>query len=92
MEKIICKQLTTFSLHNGIIPHNQHGFLANRSMVTCLLTSLNQWTSYLDANDPIDVLYLDFEKAFNRVLHMRLLTKLEHLGIRGNPLKWIIPV
>ena len=46
-------------------------------------------TSYLDDNDPIDLLYLDFEKGFDRVFHMRLLTKLEHLGSRGNLLKWI---
>jgi hypothetical protein len=36
-----------------------------------------------------NVLYLDFEKAFDRVPHQRLLIKLSHFGIRGHLLKWI---
>jgi hypothetical protein len=38
---------------------------------------------------PIDVVYLDFEKAFDKVSHSLLLVKLEHNGIRGSLLKWI---
>jgi ribonuclease P/MRP protein subunit RPP40 len=38
---------------------------------------------------PIDVVYLDFEKAFDKVSHSLLLVKLQHNGIRGSLLKWI---
>ena len=89
MEKIICKQLLSSSLSSGTLPQTQHGFLPNRSVITCLLSCLNTWTSHIDRSDPVDVVYLDFEKAFDRVPHRRLLSKLDHLGIRGKLLNWI---
>jgi len=36
----------------------------------------------------VDTVYLDFEKAFDRVPHKRLLKKLESIGIDGNLLSW----
>ena len=81
MEKIIYKQLLSFSLRAGIIPNIQHGFLPHRSVITCLLCCLNTWTLHVDAADSVDVVYLDFKNPFDRVLHIRLLGKLDHLGI-----------
>ena len=43
----------------------------------------------LDAGIGIDVIYLDYKKAFDTVPHKRLLTKLQALGIDGSLLKWI---
>ena len=45
----------------------QHGFTRERSCLTNLLTSLNDWTSSLDGSIGTDVIYLDFHKAFNTV-------------------------
>ena len=89
MERIVAKELTAFLMSNNIIPENQHGFLSGRSTVSNLLQCINKWTQDHDDNKPTDVVYLDFEKAFDRVPFQRLLTKLEHHGIRGNLLKWI---
>ena len=38
---------------------------------------------------PVNVLFLDFAKAFDKVPHRRLLQKLESYGIEGNVLNWI---
>ena len=46
--------------------------------------------SSLDAGKRADVAILDFSKAFDTVPHRRLLAKLNHLGIRGDILSWII--
>ena len=42
------------------------------------------------ANDlPVDVIYLDLAKAFDKVPHRRLLEKLKAHGIEGQVLSWI---
>ena len=43
----------------------------------------------LDEGAGIDVVYLDFRKAFDSVPHQRLLKKAYAYGIQGNLLKWI---
>ena len=37
----------------------------------------------MDRREPIDVIYLDFQKAFDRVSHYRLLMKVKVHGIEG---------
>ncbi len=37
----------------------------------------------------VDIIYLDFQKAFDKVPHMRLLTKLKAHGVTGHIHKWI---
>jgi hypothetical protein len=38
----------------------------------------------------VDVIYLDFIKAFDRVAHARLVTKLKGIGINGSLLSWYV--
>ena len=37
----------------------------------------------------MDVVYLDFQKAFDKVPHLRLLNKIKAYGITGDVLRWI---
>ena len=89
-ESIVWNHIIPFLLANQCIGKYQHGALPNRSTVTSLLESLNSWTkSFDDALGPgVDVLYVDFAKAFDTVPLKRLLVKLECVGIRGKLLKW----
>lgn len=89
LEKVVCEQLLHFALTHHIVPREQHGFVPGRSTMTNLLYCLNDWTRSLDQGIPVDVLYLDFSKAFDRVPHRRLLSKLQHLGIGDALLSWI---
>ena len=43
----------------------------------------------MDLGYPIDVIYLDFQKAFDKVPHQRLLLKIKAMGIDGDLYKWI---
>ena len=65
-----------YLIANGLLSKEQHGFIAGRSCVTQLLTALESWAALLQDGIPIDVVYLDFSKAFNSVPHQRLLVKL----------------
>ena len=54
-----------------------------------LLEFLEDVTTALDRGEDVDVIYLDFCKAFDKVSHKRLLKKLWRYGIRGNLYAWI---
>jgi len=51
---------------------------------------LEEVTNYFDSGYPVDVIYLDFHKAFDKFLHGRLVSKLEAHGIGGEILKWVV--
>jgi len=85
---------------NNILIENQHGFRANHSCVTQLLTlTENMYISYaLNHKKQITIVLLDFAKAFDTVphhtkvsyqLHKQLLIKLQNYGIRNNTYNWI---
>ncbi len=67
----------------------QHGFRQGRSCVTQLLEIVEIWKKMLEEGADIDVVYLDFRKAFDSVPHQRLLKKVRAHGIGGNLLQWI---
>jgi hypothetical protein len=89
MEKIITKELVEHLKNNELINNSQHGFLKNKSCLTNLLEFAEKISEYLDAGTPVDVIYLDFKKAFDKVPHERLIIKLGEHGIGGSVLEWI---
>ena len=77
-------------LKHDILCDNQHGFTARRSIETQLITTLQGITSKLrSGKDQIDVIRLDFLKAFDKVPHQRLLHKSDFYGVRDDTLRWI---
>ena len=50
---------------------------------------LKEVTNYVDSKYPVNIIYLDFQKAFDKVPHKRLLHKLAAHGIRGELFLWI---
>ena len=74
---------------NDLFSPSQHGGLRKRGIVSQLLEALENWNDNLDHGVQTDVLYFDFEKAFDRIPHQGLLKQLNSYGIRGNLLKWI---
>ena len=43
----------------------------------------------MDDGSPVDVNYLDFQKAFDKVPHQRLIRKLKSHGIGNSIINWI---
>ena len=89
LEAVVRDRIMEYMSDRGLISDAQHGFRPRRSCATQLLASLEAWTQRIEEGDPVDVSYLDFQKAFDTVPHLRLLQKLHDLGIRGPILTWV---
>ena len=89
MEKLIKGRITEHLNANSLINDSQHGFTAGRSCLTNRLTFLESLTSHFDQGLPVDVLYLDFSKAFDMVPHQRLISKLRAHGIGPELSRWL---
>ncbi len=66
----------------------QFGFMKNKSCVTQLLSAFSIIYEAVDNKKQVDMVYLDFKKAFNSVSHNELLYKLWRMGITGNLWCW----
>ena len=73
----------------GLVNECQHGFLIGKSCVTNLIEALDYIGSVLDKGGQIDTIYLDMSKAFDKVDHGLLITKLRGMGISGSFLQWL---
>ena len=49
----------------------------------------DKWTEYLEGGGQIDTIYSDFEKAFDKVPHRRLISKLYSYGLHDSIINWI---
>ena len=86
---IIKDKVTQHLYDNCLINSSQHGFMRKRSCLTNLFEFFERVTKELDAGNDMDIVYLDFAKAFDKVCHTKLLNKLKSYGIQGDILKWI---
>ena len=89
LEKIIKSELMKHLSNNKLISNKQHGFVHKKACVTNLLETMDFLTANIEDNRPVDLILLDFAKAFDKVPHNRLAHKLEKYGITGNLLNWI---
>ena len=89
MESIIRDHIVEHLDKHNLIKNSQHGFRRNRSCLTNLLEFFHGIIENYDTHKSVDIIYLDFQKAFDTVPHIRLLEKLRAHGIRGNVLNWI---
>ena len=83
LERIIRNEIVNHMTENNLFTTCQHGFIAGKSCTTQLLEYMEDITQALDNGNGVDIIYLDFQKAFDKVPHKRLLKKLHAYGIRG---------
>ena len=88
-EGVIRDHIMNHLYENSLLNPCQHGFVRGRSCITQLLECLDDWTEMLDSGGSIDVIYMDYAKAFDKVAHVRLLKKLEGYGVSEQVTKWI---
>ena len=89
LERVVREQMLTYLFDHDILPRNQHGFLSKKSTVTNLLECLDEWSTNFDNKLQSDVIYLDYSKCFDTVVHDKLLYKLRRYGFCGSAFKWL---
>ena len=77
MESIIHKHITEYCDKKKILTHEQHGFRSKHSTTSNLLELINELTSLMDIGHSVNVITVNFAKAFDSISHNKLLYKLE---------------
>ncbi len=94
---VLCKTLEHIIAHNimahldgnSILSDRQHGFRSKRSCETQLIEFIHELHSNLEKNTSVDIVVMDFAKAFDKVAHEKLLYKLDYYGVQGRTLAWV---
>ena len=88
-ERIVVRALTAYLNSANLFNCNQHGFRSGRSCLSQLLEHHQEVLSAIESKAAVDVVYLDFAKAFDRVDYSILLGKLKSIGVCSSLLKWL---
>jgi hypothetical protein len=76
-------------LKNNLIRARQHGFMLGKSCASNLLEFMDRVTKLVDEGIAVDIFYLDFAIAFDKVPRRRLVEKLKAKGLEKTTIKWV---
>lgn len=88
MEKIIRNHIMKYMKQNKLFSKKQFGFINGRSTSLQLLKVLDEWMDAIDKGCQVDVIYMDFQKAFDTVPHKRMIIKMQAYGINEQIIRW----
>jgi len=89
LESLLKDRIVHHLERNKLLLDSQHGFRAGKSCLTNLLEFYHAMFGAYDRSGLVDVVFLDFQKAFDKVPHRRLMAKVRALGIGGRVAQWI---
>ena len=89
MEYVIKCQLMSYLLERSLLSKKQHAFIVQHSTVSNLLECTRDWTIALNSRQSVDIVYVDYQRAFDSVVHNKLLAKLTCFGVSGKLLGWL---
>ena len=88
-ERVLVCKIVDYLETKGSLNDNQHGFGRKRSCLSQLLIHHQALIDTLENRKIADVVYLDFAKAFDKVDHGVLMSKICEMGLGGTLLRWI---
>ena len=88
-EKVVRRHIVAFMEKHSLFNISQHGFRMGRSCLSQLIEHLDHVNNLLEQGKPVDVIYLDFARAFDKVELEVTLRKMKDLGIQGKLGRWI---
>ena len=86
MESVLFYYIYKYCTENNLLTDTQHGFRKNKSTASNLLEFTDDILKYVDKNDNVDVITVDFSKTLNKIWHDKLLHKLNCYDISGKVL------
>ena len=89
LERLIKDHMVDFLVKHKLLNSSQHGFLKARSCLTNMLCFFEEITKWIDEGSPLDIIYLNFQKTFDKVSHQSLLLKLKAHDIGDSIIDWI---
>ncbi|CAM5156463.1 unnamed protein product [Natator depressus] len=89
MEQVLKKSILKHLEERKVIRNSQHGFTKGKSCLTNLIAFYDEITGSVDEGKAVDVLFLDFSKAFDTVSHSILASKLKKYGLDEWTIRWI---
>jgi len=89
MEQLILDVTSKQVQEKKVIRSSQHGFTKGKSCLTSLIAFYDGMTGWVHEGRAVDVVYLDFSKAFDTVSHNILLGKLRKCGLDEQTVRWI---
>lgn len=90
MERAVYKYVYNYIFEHSLLCSHQSGFLRGHSTVFQLLEMYHQICKNLDDRCPTILIFCDISKAFDRVWHAGLVSKLRSYGVSGDLLSWVI--
>ena len=75
-ESVIVEKLRFYFESSNVISNSQHGFRVGRSCLTNLICFYDKVIKSVDQGKSYDIVFLDFSKAFDKIPHKKLISKL----------------
>ena len=90
MERVIWRHIVNHLELNNLMNQDQHGSRRKMSCLSQLLEHHDEILRILEENGNVDVIYTDFEKAYEKVDHKKLIEKMEtKYRITGKLKMWL---
>ncbi|CAM4605533.1 unnamed protein product, partial [Caretta caretta] len=89
MEQVLKESILKHLEERKVIRNSQHGFTKGKSCLTNLITFYGQITGSVDEGKAVDMLFLDFSKAFDTVSHSIFASKLKKYRLGEWTIRWV---
>ena len=88
-EKVVRNAIVSYLEKYNLFNTTQHGFRFGRSCLSQLLAHYDRITKLMEEGHDVDIIYVDFAKAFDKVDINITMNKIQALGINGRLAEWI---